>query len=195
MLQHDEEDDHDDEDDFDNFEHDDDHIPALIPQRLKLKEATMFQQAFEERNAKVLFKQNHSKKIELDLKNVILLDSQSTMDLFWNPKLVDKTYKTDKKMRLKSNGGTMITAFCQPFAPCPHLRLRCVREPLTAHLINGHRLLHFLLSRMSQPLMGCADKFMCLSAADAQHVLCVQKSLCPTTHPCYSFNLSQFTIL
>jgi hypothetical protein len=110
MVQHDEEDDSDDEDDFDNFEHDDDHVPALIPQRLKLKDATMFQQAFEERNAKVLFKQNHSKKIELDLKNVMLLDSQSAMDLFCNPKLVDRTHKTDKKMRLKSDGGTMMVS-------------------------------------------------------------------------------------
>jgi hypothetical protein len=75
-----------------------------------LQEATMLQQAFEDRNAKVLFKQNHGKKIELDLKNVILLDSQSTMDLFCNPKLVEDIHKSDKRMRLRSNGGTMMVS-------------------------------------------------------------------------------------
>jgi hypothetical protein len=38
-----------------------------------------------------LFKQSHATKISLDLKQVILLDSQSTMDLFCNKALVDKT--------------------------------------------------------------------------------------------------------
>jgi hypothetical protein len=73
-------------------------------------EATVLQQEFEKRNANVLFKQNHGKKIELDLKNVILLDSQSTMDLFCNPKFVDNIKKSNKKMRLKSNGGTMMVS-------------------------------------------------------------------------------------
>jgi hypothetical protein len=72
-----------------------------------ITEAMAFHQAFGERNAQVLFKQNHSKKIELDLEEVILLDSQSTMDLFCNPKLVGNTYKSDKNMRLTSNCGTM----------------------------------------------------------------------------------------
>jgi hypothetical protein len=75
------------------------------------EEATVFQQEFEKRNANViLFKQNHGKKIELDLKNVILLDSQSTMDLFCNPKFVDNIKKSSKSMRLKSNGGTMMVS-------------------------------------------------------------------------------------
>jgi hypothetical protein len=46
-----------------------------------VEEAMAFHQAFEEHNAQVLFKQNQSKKIDLDLEEVILLDSQSTMDL------------------------------------------------------------------------------------------------------------------
>jgi uncharacterized protein YodC (DUF2158 family) len=54
-----------------------------------------------------LFKQTHSTKIKLDLKKVILLDSQSTMDLICDPALVESTFKSSHSMRLKSNGGTM----------------------------------------------------------------------------------------
>jgi hypothetical protein len=43
---------------------------------------TMFHQAFERRNAEVLFKQNHGKGISLDLRNIILLDSQSTIWIY-----------------------------------------------------------------------------------------------------------------
>jgi hypothetical protein len=56
----------------------------------------------------VLFKQNHKNKIKLDLKEVILLDSQSTMDLFCDPNLVENVAKTSKKMKLQSNSGTMM---------------------------------------------------------------------------------------
>jgi uncharacterized protein YodC (DUF2158 family) len=49
----------------------------------------------------------HGTKIKLDLRQVILLDSQSTMDLICNPALVEKTFKSDKSMCLKSNGGAM----------------------------------------------------------------------------------------
>jgi hypothetical protein len=41
-----------------------------------------------------LFKQTHSTKIKLDLKKVILLDSQSTMDLICDPALVESTFKS-----------------------------------------------------------------------------------------------------
>jgi hypothetical protein len=62
---------------------------------------------FEPRIAK-LFKQTHSTKIKLDLKKVILLDSQSTMDLICDPVLVvESNFKSKHSMRLKSNGGTM----------------------------------------------------------------------------------------
>ena len=60
---------------------------------------------FEPRIAE-LFKQAHN-DITLDLREVILLDSQSTMDLLCNPALVRKIFKARKPMRLKSNGGTM----------------------------------------------------------------------------------------
>jgi hypothetical protein len=53
------------------------------------------------------FKQTHGTKIKHDLKKVILLDSQSTMDLICDPALVESTFKSSHSMRLKSNGGTL----------------------------------------------------------------------------------------
>jgi hypothetical protein len=61
---------------------------------------------FEPRIAK-LFKQTGS-SIKLNLKEVILLDSQSTMDLFCNAALVSKISKSRSNMRLKINGRTMV---------------------------------------------------------------------------------------
>jgi hypothetical protein len=61
---------------------------------------------FEPRISK-LFKQAGS-SVKIDLREVILLDSQSTMDLFCNAALVSKTCKYTTSMRLKSNGGTML---------------------------------------------------------------------------------------
>jgi hypothetical protein len=55
-----------------------------------------------------LFKQNHGSNIKLDLREVILLDRQSTMDIFCNSDMVGKTIKSASSMRLKSNGGTMV---------------------------------------------------------------------------------------
>jgi hypothetical protein len=94
---------------FQMIQLEEDHENALIQEvtshnmsAVPFKETTVLHQAFEKCNAKVLFKQNHGKKLELDLKNVTLLDSQSTMDLFCNPKLVNNTTKTSKNVRLKS---------------------------------------------------------------------------------------------
>jgi hypothetical protein len=61
---------------------------------------------FEPRIAK-LFKQTDS-SIKLDLKGVIFLDSQSTMDLFCNAEFLSKISKLRSSMRLKSNDGTMV---------------------------------------------------------------------------------------
>jgi Skp family chaperone for outer membrane proteins len=60
---------------------------------------------FEPRIAR-LFKQAGS-KIKLDLRKIILLDSQSMVDIFCNAALVSKTSKSKLNMRFKSNGGTM----------------------------------------------------------------------------------------
>jgi hypothetical protein len=54
-----------------------------------------------------LFKQAGS-SAKFDLRGVILLDSQSTMDLFCNAALVSKISKSRSSMRLKINGGTMV---------------------------------------------------------------------------------------
>jgi hypothetical protein len=71
--------------------------------QMKVKQTAI---EFEPRIAK-LFKQTHGTKIKLDLKKVILLDSQSTMDLICDPALVESTFKSSHSMRLKSNGRTM----------------------------------------------------------------------------------------
>jgi hypothetical protein len=42
----------------------------------------------------MLFKQNHGSKIKLDLREVILLDTQPTMDLFCNPDMVGNTIES-----------------------------------------------------------------------------------------------------
>jgi hypothetical protein len=77
---------------------------------LQMDEALQFAQVdtgFKQRIMK-LFKQNHGSKIKLDLRQVILLESQSTMDLFCKSAMVGKTIKSASSMRLKSNGGTMV---------------------------------------------------------------------------------------
>jgi hypothetical protein len=65
------------------------------------------QQDFEQRNIDILFKKDKGPKIDLVLRNIILLDSQSTMDLFCNPELVHGIHKTRDEMTLQSNGGQM----------------------------------------------------------------------------------------
>jgi hypothetical protein len=76
----------------------------------QMDEALQFTQVDKEFEARIakLFKQNHGSKIKLDLREVILLYSQSTMDLFCNSAMVGKTIKSASIMRLKSNGWTMV---------------------------------------------------------------------------------------
>ena len=55
-----------------------------------------------------LFKQSASSRPkDLDLRKVLLIDSQSTVDLFCDPSLCTEVYKTNGSMRLNSNGGNM----------------------------------------------------------------------------------------
>ena len=44
---------------------------------------------------------------QLDLKNVILLDNQSTLDLICNKNLTSKIKKSYKKISVQGNGGTL----------------------------------------------------------------------------------------
>ena len=44
---------------------------------------------------------------QLDLKNVILLDNQSTLDLICNKNLTSKIKESDKNIRVQGNGGTL----------------------------------------------------------------------------------------
>jgi hypothetical protein len=54
-----------------------------------------------------LFKQA-GLSVKIDLREIFLLESQSTMDILCNAALVIKTCKPTTSMRLKSNGGTMV---------------------------------------------------------------------------------------
>jgi hypothetical protein len=76
-----------------------------------------------------LFKQAGS-LIKLDLKEVILLDSQSTMDLLCNAALVRKISKSRSSMRLKINGGTMVVT---QKATIEGLQQDCMVQHLSHH--------------------------------------------------------------
>jgi hypothetical protein len=45
---------------------------------------------------------------QLDLREVVLLDSQSTVDLFCNRKFVKRPYRSNKRLNLETNGGTVV---------------------------------------------------------------------------------------
>ena len=44
---------------------------------------------------------------QLELKNVIIIDNQSTLDLIWNKKLTSKIKKSDKNISVQVNGVTL----------------------------------------------------------------------------------------
>jgi hypothetical protein len=73
------------------------------------KEASHFQvdQALQFEQVDKKFEQAGS-LIKLDLKELILCDSQSTIDIFCNETLVCKTSKSKSSIWLKINGGTMV---------------------------------------------------------------------------------------
>ena len=53
---------------------------------------------------KVQFERKHTESSYINLRKVILLEIQSTMDLLYNEEIKEMFYKTKKKMRLCSNG-------------------------------------------------------------------------------------------
>ncbi len=66
-------------------------------------EPLMFEPAIER-----LFKQSASSRPkDLDLRKVLLIDSQSTVDLFCDPSLCSETRKANGSVRLNSNGGNV----------------------------------------------------------------------------------------
>jgi uncharacterized protein YodC (DUF2158 family) len=84
---------------------------AQVEKEFEPQIAKLFEQAW--RNTKnvrndVNLTQALGTKTQLNLREVILLDSHSMMDLFCNRALVKRTFRSDKSMRLKSNGGTMV---------------------------------------------------------------------------------------
>jgi hypothetical protein len=87
-----------------------------------------------------LFKQNHGSKINLDLREIILLDIQSTMDIFCNSAMVGKNIKSASSMRLKSNGGTMVVT-CKAYMVGYHKTVYFSKKDIT-YIIVLHNLIH-----------------------------------------------------
>ena len=51
---------------------------------------------------------SNTDSIDFNLRKIILLDSQSTMDLLCNEYMVERIYKSKKNMRLRRNGGKLV---------------------------------------------------------------------------------------
>jgi hypothetical protein len=81
---------------------------AQVEKEFEPQIAKLFKQVWTKRKVRNDSKLVPAAGIKLDLREVILLDSQSTMDLICNRALVNKTFRAGKSMRLKSNGGTMV---------------------------------------------------------------------------------------
>jgi hypothetical protein len=106
--------------------------------QMKVKQTAI---KFEPQIAK-LSKQTHGTKIKLDLKKVILLDSQSTMDLICDPALVELTFESSHSMRLKSNGGTMEVKK-QAIMPGYHVHLWYNKKAITNILSLSNMIKHY----------------------------------------------------
>ena len=61
---------------------------------------TQVEQDFKPRIAELFKQADQRDSVKLDLREVILLDSQSTMDLMCNPALVKRTFKTGDSLQL-----------------------------------------------------------------------------------------------
>jgi hypothetical protein len=62
---------------------------------------------FEPRIAQLFKKKINGSKLKLNLQQIIIMDSGSTLDLFCNQSLVEHIEASPLTLRLKSNGGTM----------------------------------------------------------------------------------------
>jgi len=65
------------------------------------------EQSLQHSHEAVALKQSSGKLSDFNLREVILLDNQSTMSLFCNHKLVSDVRRSDRPLNLQSNGGTM----------------------------------------------------------------------------------------
>jgi hypothetical protein len=76
-----------------------------------------FQDALEmlkEHHPRIILALKHRKFMELDLRNVLLLDNQSTFDLCCNKKFASKIIKAENALQMTSNGsGLKITEKCK----------------------------------------------------------------------------------
>ena len=68
----------------------------------------VLQQAPEKHINKVVLNNKHAESIDINLRKVILLNSQSTMDILCNEDTMERIYNSKKKTRLQSNGGKMV---------------------------------------------------------------------------------------
>ncbi len=67
-----------------------------------------------EHNPKIVFALKSRKSDDLDLRNVLLLENQSTFDLCCNKKLTSKITKATNALKMRSNGGCLrITKKCK----------------------------------------------------------------------------------
>jgi hypothetical protein len=68
----------------------------------------------EEWNPKIVLALKSSKNVDLDLRNVLLLDNQSTFDLCCNKKFTSQVTKATNSLTMTSNdGGLKITEKCK----------------------------------------------------------------------------------
>ena len=68
----------------------------------------VLRQAPEKRIKKVLLEKKHDDYIDINLRKVILINIQSTMDLLCNEDMAERIYKSKNKMRIRSNGRKMV---------------------------------------------------------------------------------------
>ena len=94
--------------DSDDDESEDGHFQMQVRQKKKGFQFAQLDSDFEPRIAK-LFAQGQGTKIKLNLMEVILLDCQSTTDLFGNANMLERVYKSKSTLNLKSNGGNLKT--------------------------------------------------------------------------------------